>query len=229
MKKGIALLLTMMLVIGLMSAALAYDDEITFQGIPWGSEHAEVVKQLIEKGFIPEDVDEDIYSLRKEDGNCLLLWKQGGHATKRTANNWEPYEDYGEWLSCVYYQNPLKKVGGYEMGDLSLSYCVDGEKARLVCVGFKAVADNPDEAYQDLLKKLNKVYGKGKEFNDRTYEITTWSGAENTAVLLEHYIPGDVYIYYGTLRSEDWFIEAARDVLNTPVPHNDVEDTTDGL
>ena len=81
----------------------------------------------------------------------------------------------------------------------------------------------------DLLKKLNKVYGKGKEFNDRTYEITTWSGADNTAVLLEHYIPGDVYIYYGTLRSEDWFIEAARDVLNTPVPHNDVEDTTDGL
>ena len=83
--------------------------------------------------------------------------------------------------------------------------------------------------YQDLLKKLKKVYGKGKEFTDSTYEITTWSGADDTAVFLEHYIPGDVYIYYGTLKSEDWLTEAARDVLNTPVPHNDVEDTTEGL
>ena len=228
MKKALAVLLVLALIVSY-GAALAYDDEITFQGIPWGCDHAETVKRLIEKGFVPEDVDKEIYELWSRDGNCLFLWKKGGYATKRSATVWDPYEDYADWLSCAHYPNPLKKVGGYEMGDLSLSYCVDGEKARLVCVGFMAVAANPDEAYQDLLKKLNKVYGKGKEFNDRTYEITTWSGAENTAVLLEHYIPGDVYIYYGTLRSEDWFMEAARDVLNTPVPHNDVEDTTDGL
>ena len=229
MKKSVALLLVIILLDGLAGGALAYDDEITFQGVPWGSTDKETVRILTEKGFIAENDDASMYSLMQGLGTCLLLWKDGGYATKREFGSWEPYEDYSQWLWDRKYDSCPKHIAGYDIKELILSYCVDEETSRFICAGFMVDAANPDEAYQDLLGKLNKVYGKGKEFTDPTYEIATWNGADGTAVFLQHYNPDNVWVFYGTTKSEDYFIEASRLVLNTEVPHNDVEDTTDGL
>ncbi len=47
MKKTVAVLLTIMLTLVLMCSALAYDEEITFQDIPWGSSFDAVIEKNI--------------------------------------------------------------------------------------------------------------------------------------------------------------------------------------
>lgn len=41
MKKMLAVLMVLVMVMGLLGTALAYDEEITFQGISWGSSFEE--------------------------------------------------------------------------------------------------------------------------------------------------------------------------------------------
>ena len=65
------------MLIGLTGTALAYDEEITFQGISWGSSFEETVEVLKEKGFINEEYSDYIREVFYEQmGKYLKSFKE---------------------------------------------------------------------------------------------------------------------------------------------------------
>ena len=120
MKKYLAFFLALAL-ITVSGAALAYDDEITWQGLPWGSSADEVVQFLMEKGFI--ETEPNINSGFFPECYTFLTDK-GKEAI--------PGRDYDKeyWDACasISIYSDSFQVGGYEVEDISFNFASDGEK-----------------------------------------------------------------------------------------------------
>ena len=229
MRKTIAVLLAIMLTLVLMCSALAYDEEITFQGIPWESSDEEAVRLLIENGVISSDSDANSKPLQK-GGSYLYLWDKDIPALG--ANVTQDGTDYTDVISHRYFKSSEKRIGGYEINKLNMTYATNGtDGGKLICVYFTPKAEVAMDAYNDLCEKLTSVYGAGVPYVGSAggghYYISYWMGGNNTAIYIAYYDNDNtVHVYYGTCNSFELLNEALKDI---PVPQNDVENTTDGL
>lgn len=162
MKKMMALLLAAMMVLGLTGTALAYDEEITWQGIPWGSNVEEVIRFLMENNFIESEpnVSSGYFA------ECFtFLTEKGIEAI--------PGKDYDTdyWNACASLEiTPEEyKIGGYDIEDITFNFAANGDSESLISVVVRNRAWD-DAARKDLTNKINRVYGNN------------WIGANNTAI-----------------------------------------------
>lgn len=223
MKKWIALLLTVAMLIGMMSAALAYDDEITFQGIPWGitlKDYDAVLRDnkiafcsfgvtmSSTKGWILAENDNKIAFNRKNAGESPIFGFDSGSIQT--------------------------EIGGYNSGGVQVHCIFDGGSWKVHAISVKFNVNNEEEAYNDLVQKLESVYGEKTMGEDAGYEYCFWCGANNTCLVLtsptwmpitQNEFPY-VTLYYGTTGAEELFTSA---VDSYQLPSNNTENSTNGL
>ena len=207
MKKMIALLLTATMLRGLTGTALAYDEEITWQGVPWGSSADDTIKILNEKGFLnPEWA---------EYANQILMPGMGSYIKEREEINAEMSGENGAALSLLridrgnQFLADVVKIAGYSVNRLEFTFVINGTKSRLVNVGIDLEYVNAAEAIADLQQKLTSVYGNGKHAEVLHGVIATdcWIGADNSMILLyTSENNGNFTLDYGTLNAEKMFL-----------------------
>ncbi len=224
MKKAMALLLTLMLLTGLMGAALAYDDEITFQGIPWGTSNKEMIQILWDKEFMTSDIvtsgeqtlDSVISSycdLMREE-SALVTEKKGKLDLKTPANT---QAEYVASLDSYVFQF-ISTIGGYYVDRIETVFAGNGDSAKLIQVKVYLAGD-PNSMDKDLTKKLTEVYGKSV-----SVKYKGWIGKDHkTAVLLVSSKTTGTALYYACLDAEEYLTEALADIsAEKPVDSTDV-------
>lgn len=180
MKKVISLLLLVVMLLGLSLPALAYDEEITWLGIPWGSSPEEALPILAEKGVIKEE----ILQYRKLDYSyCSFLFpgeieRDGPFAPKSFDTK-----------ACKWYlweTEIISQIAGYDVNYISLNYSDDGEQQNLLTIGIAFDTKQKKEAFEDLTQKLTKIYGECEStvYNPLDFRTNTWYGKNNTVVCL---------------------------------------------
>ena len=144
-----------------------YDEELTFQGLEWGSDHTTVFTKLEEIGFIETSNYKNVYNTSymnhwpKED----LLFA-----------NWTAWQELPVAFrdqdkgAAQNYISPLKKVGGYTPNTASVSFLnsidangqVDKDSTEFCGIVFSF--DNKHERgadiFTDLLAKMESQYGE---------------------------------------------------------------------
>ena len=58
-----------------------------------------------------------------------------------------------------------KKIAGYAVSELDITFAKDGENTKLISVQIRFDMNNADEGYVDLQNKLNTVYGESEYGN----------------------------------------------------------------
>jgi len=191
MKKLLIWLLTVAMLSGLMSSALAYDEEITFRGIPWGS-GIEETKKCLEKEFgtnlvysdptIESYVTEGSFAVKKlyligsayEGGPLIRVavtipdLKVAGFDVKRFEKITRIFTGYTERQTEVedtaYYSD--ENVILYFIPEFSddWEYSLDkGKLVRAVYAGFDPDSWHGEEKVKNEIKeKLNDLYGADK-------------------------------------------------------------------
>ena len=200
MKKIFALLLVIVLSLGLMGTTLAYDGEITFQGIQWGSSIEDTVKILNEKGFLNPEWAEYV--------TAVLMPECGSYIKAREQINAEMSGEHEEVLSLLQLDHGNlmlaedKKIAGYPVKRLEFTFIVNGTESQLVDVGIDLEYENAAETIADLQQKLTSVYGSSVHAEVLHGIIATdcWIGADNSIILLSISESGGYFtLDYGTL------------------------------
>ncbi len=202
MKKSFAVILAALLLLT-MSTASAYDGEITFQQIPWGSSIEEVETQL-----------QSIYG-----ANLTSYAKEAAKLSTSPINLFAMDDDHtitGFVLIDAYLVNSAMtaKVGGYDTGLLIYVFAlpVDNpapDKDELTCVLISLNAPNVDEAIADLTAKLTQKYGEAGTLSSGE---PCWYGENDTAIILS----GAVLIYVKAVNPDENPYQLAD--LSTPEP-----------
>lgn len=174
MKKMLALLFVAMLLLSMASTALAYDDEITWQGIPWGSSVGEVKYLLLDKGIV---TDESEMSLDNGYNQIFLMNADGSEIGFDLIDPTDPY------VATVTIDKPQLTVSGYAVERICFIFAkADENNTRLLTVG---IAFSENGIYKDLKKTFTSVYGKAKTGkNSFGNEFITVEGTNNTSVTL---------------------------------------------
>ncbi len=219
MKKTFALFMAIMLFLGLMSNAFAYDEEIIFQGIPWGQDRSELEKYLSEN-----DISNSSYfpeTPMPTSSISSVLVKDKKLKVKYESLDAKDKEIFGRDIIG------LKSIGGYENCEGVLTYVLDGEVWKLYLVSVRFEVNSPEDAYDDLCEKLDTVYGERGKSKNGKMEYSFWLGANDTAVVLIRPINGYVLdLCYTTMGAKDMFQQA---VEHYQKPTDNVKNTTDGL
>ena len=189
MSKRIAVAILILLIAG-SACVFAYDKEIRYQDIEWGSSLEEVKKGLSKSGFygtyeakesLPSSwADFDPYSVG-------LYWDVDGYIVK--------YESY--WPGAR-----EQSIAGHKLSYWQASFCKGSEEEwQFYMMEFRLAFDaiTADskylEAYQDLKTKLSSIYGEGnsvENFKTLSYDesgytydyYTEWNGANGTGIRL---------------------------------------------
>ena len=206
MKKRMSFLLVVAMVIGLMSSVLAYDDEIVFHSIPWGSS-VEEVKAL----FQNENMKKSVYA---EDHFETEILQDDGN----TAFYIDSY-DYARTGSMLFYSECPFTIAGYDVKGIVCDFMFESDgtdwnrnKPHLRQIGISLKDYNID----DLLQKLTSVYGEPKQLEDDYL----WVGENNTAVCLT----ANYYcLYYGKTDAIDMILQSVEEMKN-PVKQPDPND-----
>ena len=235
MKKAIAVLLILALLAGMTGCAAAYDGEIIFQGIPWGTSHEEALTLLLEKGYIQ---DEYMELVGADDLPSYFVYEQGGiYLTKnRNGISIHSENDIQSVLYMLPFRNPFdnvlaKPIAGYSVGEINLCFADNGTESALIAVYLQIQSmENYQVFFDDLKEKLVKVYGEaetGKATNVTGRKATyyAWEGDHDTYVWL-FADAGVIQLVYGTLNARNILKEylTAKPAAVTPNP-----DDTDGL
>ena len=181
MKKLIIIVLVMSMLHGTLAIADT-EEEILFNGIPWGIDGRELLEKMSEKGFIAQQADE----------TSLPIW------TYDFRNDWQyNIDNAGYYIGYYYWDEHKTKIGGYDISNILLyAYydIVDGKLDKSIGHYYKAeISFQLDNelvfiAYSDLKRKLSNLYGDGTEATshliDTDYNYTVWKGSNNTAVCL---------------------------------------------
>ena len=216
MKKIVSLVIAAMLLLCMTGTALAYDEEITWQGIPWGSSADDVIEKIYELGLVEEGKE---LSLEKSlgletpmaaDGNMLIIY---GEKSEEAV--------YSIWI-----KEPNLAIGGNEVAEIAFQFAANDEKSELICVTMR-MSDRSDKPYEDIVKLLKEKYGKGKK--DRTFGLgdpcMIYLGANDTAVTMHRNGMADYNILqYGKTNGLDILLT----YLN-PVSEEHVERTNMGV
>lgn len=219
MKKLIVVLFTIILTIGFANA-YAYDDEITFQNIPWGSSVQEVKNAMI-----------NIYGDEKPvlPGFSSGVGYHGG--IKLLHAEYLLYQDPKDRVNIAGYNARVVfvfAIGGNADLNLDSSAAETADK-KLISVRFTVKAKNEQEAKEDLIKKITDIYGEGVE---RKNGNVIWEGKNNTAIelLLKSSYPDDTFcIWYGkTVLNEADYLAPTSAPLNTS-PNNIDPNNKNGL
>ena len=149
-----------------------YDDELTFQGIPWGSDNETVKAKLNELGFISEN--DDLYHYETSycpywPANDLLFADWSSWRELSAA-----YREYGIITMMASFQ-PQKKIGGYYPSIIYVYYLrtmgadgkLDPNSSELVGVEM-SFSDSADQRgsgiFNDLLAKMEAQYGEFSKY-----------------------------------------------------------------
>lgn len=174
MKKMLTLLLVAILLLSMASTALAYDEEITWQGIPWGCSVGEVKYLLLDKGIV---TDESEMSLENGYNQIFLMDADGSEIGFDLIDPTDPY------VATITIDRPQFTVSGYAVERICFIFAkADENNTQLLTVG---IAFSENGIYKDLQKTFTSVYGKaktGKNFFGN--EFITVEGANNTSVTL---------------------------------------------
>ena len=204
MKKGIALLWTLML---LCTAAWAEPgEEILFLDIPWLSTMEEVQQLLTEKGFIDENGAGSFDSARRMMDMTLRpgrsrnegVFDAQGHIQTTTAPG---LQDVTLMSGRV-----LQPWHGRKIHHVTLSFAWNGETTRLIHVSVSLVPDRTD-----VLPELKSLYGKPERNGKRD---TFWRGGNGTGALFT-----ESEMQYGLLGALDLLTSPeVQSAFPTPVP-----------
>lgn len=182
--------------------SIAVGEEITFRGIPWGS-NISYVEDAIEDGYffyLPNmKLAKWEETIDLEDGLFSSFYRNlcGWEVTVVPKND-EKIAGYNATIELMF-------VYGYEDGKVLR----DKESAELFSATYVFDVLGTQKAYDDIKSKLISLYGECEEyldfptlFHDRA-EASVWYGAEDTALLLKHEIslnesvlPSSVFLTY---------------------------------
>lgn len=183
MKKVISLLLLVVMLLSLSLPALAYDEEITWLGIPWGSSPEEALPILAEKGVIKEE----ILQYKKLDYSYCSFLFPGEEANDGPLAPKSFDAKACRWLLTE--NNITSQIAGYDVNYISLNYSDDGEQQNLLTIEITFDTTQQKEAFEDLSQKLMKVYGECEStvYNPLpaiNFRTNIWYGKNNTVVCL---------------------------------------------
>ncbi len=257
MKRIAALLMTAVLLCSAFTA-LAYEEEITFQGIPWGSSSEDVLRVMIDRLLQRESITPFIEEYGSEEAVRELLKAQILENSsipdfKEYALFFSDYQDgyrfdgqLGDKKPFVTLAIPLLEIAGYPGGALFyFVYGVDENGAciksetHLASVQLYLEAANLNEASEDLENKLTQVYGKASTTCDPIGYVAgiDWAlreGVNHTVVIHALNGTGIVYantaIYPAYAALDPYDPDPAVTPTPTPVPSNNVNPSdTSGL
>lgn len=195
MKKILALLLVAMMLLGLNGTALAYDEDITWQGIPWRSSVEDAVKILIEKGYIkPENESLAIESLILDSGSVFYQ-----------DNETVGVSLFGDRMVAELQLNKgalleETKIAGYLVDRIALTFVYYEDITSLVCVQIMLNENSYSYNYKDLSAKITAVYGDA--ITDGF--VFTWKSNSNSLILMNRLWCD---FFYGTLDAEQIALE----------------------
>jgi len=159
-----------------------FDDELTFQGLQWGSDYKAAYKKLAEAELVPADREAYAYNtsdIRYWPENELLFADWSSWSELPSA-----FRDHKLGAMQLYFE-PLKKIGGYVPQSATLYFLngigkdgkVDGENTELCGVYFYFDSKNDEhgELFVDLLAKMEAQYGEftrymGKDLTRKYYK-----------------------------------------------------------
>lgn len=230
LKRIVAFLLSMYLIVPVASADT--DKEIVFHGIPWGISVNELVDQLRERNIPSGNINDD-YDMRFWGSQFLSITE-------------DHFDSTGYKISIYDYDDKIKIAGHpvlnidlyahYGMIDGEISLDADDSQFHFCTIMFAAGDEMIVGVYNDLLSKLNALYGNSTEstfkVGSSNYTASTWYGANNTAVNLYRYISDNqkyqsVNLCYGKTDSEQTLREVRRLVIEHKL--QSVADDSTGL
>ena len=206
----------MFLLVFLMVSSVAYAEEITFRGIPWGTNVLDVLSslELVNADGIDKDSGIDVHRLVhvyesdvEEFGSQRLIGYSsfedcGYTCTPAVSSDMVVAEYKVSWLE-------LQFLYGIEDGEVSR----DQRNAELYSGKYEFRPDDYVAAYEDLLDKMIWLYGEpvvNETINNDSYltkhrheRYARWNGDNNTAVILYvKYYTDDTNIYQYELSIE---------------------------
>ena len=221
MKKALAFLLTVILILGV-GNSFAYDQEITFQGIAWGSTQEEWAASL-----------EEIYGdkLKGVEGLGTTHFVDFKTKNKKLASSLTQIDTSASVARIS------DTIGGYDVeGIYFYSVFAEGDESRnssstlLYQVTASLLVNNPKKAEKDLLDKLSVLYGKKsqviKNVGDFKLSLHYWLGEDNTFVLMGRRPPFEgnelILVWYGKMIDpEEFRKQFGSSVMPTPELHKE--------
>lgn len=219
-KRILAILLCAMILFSV-SNSLAYDQEITFQGIPWGSTRAEWTEKL--KAIYGDN----IVRIFKGSVTHYLEFKM---KKKNLISNSTDQEVPIDIITIT------DKIGGYDVENLYFSsVVVDGYEKNsdtgtlLYQTEICLLVNDAKKAEKDLLDKLSTLYEKNsktiKNVGDFKLTLRYWLGANDTYLLMGKgsQIDGKdtILLMYGKMIDPKTFIEQSGIETLTPEPFSE--------
>lgn len=190
MKKMFSLFLALLFVLTSCAALAEEEAEIRFQGIPWGATAQETLQILLDDGWITaEDQARMLGNIVSGGASATVNRENGAGAISRAM-----YDDQSA-VVLGFFCSTGKKVAGYEVEMVLLTFAYDGVNTSLVNVFEWLRYGDRDAAQADLAAKLSIVYGVPAS-ND-SYNGASWIGANRTSVVLT-----SASLSYGTLDGE---------------------------
>ena len=217
MKRLLAILLCAMILLSI-SDSFAYDQEITFQDIPWGATRAEWTEAL--KGIYGDN----LIKISMISTTYYLEFKMKKKELISNLTNQEVPID----IATI-----TDKIGGYDVENLYFySIIADGTKkgsdtgTLLYQVQACLLVNDAKKAEKDLLDKLSTLYGKNsktiKNVGDFKLTFRYWLGANDTYVLMGKGAQIDgrdtIALMYGKMIDPKAFIEQSGIEMLTPEP-----------
>lgn len=224
MKKFIAILLTTVLAVGLISCASAYDEAIQFSGIPWGENIETTVKTLFDAGYIREEYLEYLSNDAAYSGAPYLFWRDDLGKNGCTEIRYASEGDFGNNFVTVSVERsfmPETTIAGYAVKRIDLAFAKKDGNPGLTAAELGLDIKNTDDAYEDLTNKLTSIYGDPINVDlapIANYNI--WLGADDSSILLGNN-QGSLVFYYGVIFSEEALQTFKMDNTNN-VDSNDV-------
>ena len=240
MKKLVVMLCV--LVFSITQSALAFDGEILFRDIPWGTDIV-TFQELIHEDIAPLRDDLDDFSkqviLKFELVEKTNISYLDGSLVEKGEE--QPYETYfiksseNENSGLTFYEcrveahddvliagYPVSEVRGYAVNSVEdgVLFC-EAERSKLVKCSYYFDGESvPDttQTFQNLMEKLEKVYG---EYNlsiiDSSYNVPwkwIWFGTNNTYVCLSSSsnVPSDEW-YYGSILNIEYGVTNVGDMI----------------
>ena len=161
-----------------------YDEELTFQGLEWGSDFESNWKKLQEIGLADPERNGYVYNT-----SYMYYWpKEDLYFARYNLWNNLPvvFEDHQIGIKQLSF-TPQKKIGGYSPDSVNMYYLnpiledgtIDGEGTRLasVCIRYDNEHERGADIFNDLLSKMEAQYGEftrylAKDFTRRYYKET---------------------------------------------------------
>ena len=182
MKRKLALAIAMLLMIGTAASAFAYDLEITFRDIPWGSSIEEVRLKL-------DELYGDYDAEQAEGSGSFILDSDG--------------EQFGDWYSCESRTTTLfvypkdAEALGYPLESIRFVFAKDGDENKLITVVLRPKApDLSGKAFDQMVgtfaDDIISQYGEPEKNNSSQFVL---AGGGNTGIYM--YKGMDEFLWYG--------------------------------